>query len=493
MGSVLGKRIVSGVGWTLAGSIAVRLMQLLVTVVLARILPPSAFGLFALGQMIVIALTLFRELGFGQALIYHKENIQRDAETTFVLSSAFGILAWACVYVTSPLIASVFGGSSLIWPLRIMSLSVTLTAFSTVPSTLLEKELRFRRRALPEFALGITYAIVSITLAVYGFGVWSLVYGYLASTAASSIVMWLVAGWKPVVSFHLDSAYRTLGFGKYLMASSMLGLIFFYTDNASVGRWLGVTALGFYNLAYTVCNLPATNISNMINKVMYPAYSKLNDNIAAMRSAYISTVKSIALISFPIAAWLALAPGDFVRGFLNDKWLPAIPLFRILAFYGMFRSIGATAGSVFMAVGQPKWIYKLNIVQLIIAVPLVYPVAIRYGTIGVAVLFTIAYIAGTSLALWKALHILEMTILEFIVAFRTPFIATATVIASYLIADHILPSGIAVAATSAFLSLVSYTTAVIMLDKEAYRNARSILSPKLGEVYANIDEGKGSS
>ncbi|MEN6370859.1 MAG: lipopolysaccharide biosynthesis protein [Armatimonadota bacterium] len=493
MRKTLGRSVITGVGWTFTGAITVRIMQFLVTIVLARLLAPSVFGLFALGTMIVTALTLFRDLGFGQALIYHKTDVQKNAETTFLMSAIFGFSAWAVIYAASPIISMVFGGPAFIWPLRIMSFSVVLSSLATVPSTLLEKDLEFKRRALPELAMGLSYAAVSITLAYRGLGVWSLVIGHLSSVAISAIVTWMVAGWKPAASFHKESAKRTLSFGKPLMAATFLFLAFFYIDNAAIGRWLGVTILGYYSLAYTICNLPATNITHIVNKVMFPTYSKLNNDIPALRRAYTRTVKSISMLSFPVAIWLALAASDFVLGFFGSKWAPAIPMFRILAFYGMFRSIGATAGIVFMALGEPKWVYRLNFLQLGIAAPLVYPVAIKFGAVGVAVLFTCAYIIGTSMALWKVVKMLDMTVGGYVEMFKHPLIGSLCAVGvSFAITALILPDGLATALGSAILTLITYPLIAVSLDRESYRSAKSMLNPSAGHVYASAVPGKGS-
>jgi len=490
----LGRRVIAGVGWTFIGATTVRAMQFLVTIVLARLLAPDAFGLFALGTMIITALTLFRDLGFGQALIYHKTDVQKNAETTFLLSAIFGTSAWAMIFFTSPLIAKAFGGPALIWPLRVMCFSVVLSSLSTVPSVLLEKELEFKRRALPELIMGLTYAIVSIALAYKGYGVWSLVIGHVASTAMASATAWTVAKWKPVVSFHKESAKRTLSYGKPLMAATVLFLTFFYIDHAAIGRWLGVTALGYYSLAYTICNLPATNITHVVNKVMFPTYSKLNDDLAALRLAYTGTVKSISMLSFPIAIWLALVANDFVIGFFGDKWGPAIPIFRVLAFYGMFRSVGATAGNIFLAMGQPKWVFRLNCLQLAIAVPLVYPAIMKFGTVGVAVLFTLTYIIGTSLALWKVVRVLEMTVWEYARMFKLPMIGSvSTIAASYIFASLLLPDGLATAVGSAVLSLITYPIVAIGLDRESFKTAKSMLNPAAGQVCSATPQGKGAA
>lgn len=491
MKRTLGRQVITGLGWTLGSAVSVRLMQLLVTIILARLLVPAEFGLFAIGTMLVTAIALFRDFGFGQALIFHKTDVQRNAETTLVMSTVFGVVAWGAMYAMAPLIAAVFENRQLIWPLRAMSFSVVISSLATVPSLLLERDLEFRKRAMPEFVAGLSYAAVSIVLALRGFGVWSLVAGHLASNAASAVVTWHVARWAPAVSFHRDSAKKTLSFGKPLMAASVLFLAFYYIDQAAIGKWLGVTALGYYNLAFTICSLPATNITHVVNRVMYPTYSMLNDDIRALRDAYTRTVKSISILSFPIAIWFYVASPDFVVGFFGEKWLPAIPLFRVLAFYGMFRSIGATAGSVFMALGEPKWVYRLNSLQLLIAAPLVYPVAINYGTFGVAMLFTLAYTTGTSLALWKVVRLLDMTVLEYTRMFRGPIITSViAVLGSFFIANHFLPSRSMVAIGSAGLAGIVYIFLVLKFDGDTYRAARAILKPIDPKVYGAVAQGK---
>ena len=488
------RKVAAGVGWTFVSAVSVRLMQFAVTIALARLLAPAQFGLFALAMMVITAVTLFRDLGLGQALIYHKTDVRRDAETTFVIASAFGLAAWAAVYAASPLVAALFGNNALIWPLRLMSFSVVISSLATVPSVLLEKELEFRKRAMPEFAMGLSYATVSILFAVAGMGVWSLVAGHIASTAASAAVAWRVSGWKPSVSFHRESARRILAYGRPLMAASLFFFVFFYIDNAAIGKWLGVTILGYYSLAFTICNIPATNITHVVNRVMYPAYSKLNEDVSAVKEAYMRTVKSVALLSFPIGIWVCLAAGDFVVGFFGDKWRPAVPLFRVLAFYGTIRSIGSTTSSIFMALGQPKWVYRLSSLQLTIAVPLVYPAAMRYGAYGVAILFASAYTAGASLGLWKAARMLGLSAREFGGMFKSTLVAAPIAVgASFAASELALPPGAGAAIGSAILALISYPLMMLALDRETYRIARPFLTLSGRRVYREKSPGKRAS
>jgi len=490
----LGRRVLAGVGWTFVSAVCVRLLQFLVTVALARLLLPGEFGLFALGTIVIAAITLLRDLGFGQALIYYKSEVQKDAETTFAMSGLFGLASWLAIYAASPVIADVFRNHALIWPLRVMSCSVAISSLGVVPSVLMEKELEFRKRAMPEFAMGLSYAAVSILLALHHMGVWSLVAGHIASAAAFVAVAWAVSGWRPALSFHVESARRILGYGRPLIAASILLFAFFYIDNAAIGRWLGVTALGYYALAFNVCNIPATNITHVVNRVMYPTYSKLNDDIPAVKEAYLRTIKSIAMLSFPIGLWICLFSEDFVGAFFGHRWLPAAPLFRVLAFYGIARSIGSTAGSVFMATGQPKWLFRLGALQLALVLPFVYPVVAHYGAYGIAVLFTAAYIINNSLWLLKVAGILGVTMRELAAALRYPLTATAAAVgASAAVVRLALPHGPAAAVGSAVFALTAYPLLVLVLDEDTRRLARFVLRPTPGQVYDGLSPGKGST
>lgn len=460
----------------MGSAVVVRLLQMLVMVALAHLLAPSDFGVFALCFMVVNAVNVFRDYGLAQSLIYQKEDMQGRANATFWMSAGFGVVSWFVVYALSPAIAAIFRRPSLVFPLQVMSLSVMVSSAAMVPSALLEKELLFRKRAVPEVANGLVYAGASIALAYIGVGVWSLVIGHLAGVVASSLATWMVAGWRPGLSFHTGRAKESLSYGHSLMFGSVMVFAFFYIDNASIGRWLGVTALGFYNLAFTVCNLPATNITHVVNKVMFPTYTKLNHDHAAVGKAYLQTMKSISVLSFPLALALCVFAQDFVPVLFGAKWLPSVWLFRVLAFYGLYRSIGAMCGSIFMAMGGPHWIFRINAVQVLIAVTAVYPVAHAYGTAGVAVLFTCSYIVGTTIAILRVKQMLTLRIADYIRTLQGPFAASILAAAAGIIpATLLLAPGILRVVAEFVAFAASYVCLVIVLDKGTVEVVREII------------------
>lgn len=475
MNKTLTAKVANGLGWAFGSSVSIRLAQLLSMVVLARLLLPSQFGLFALANIVITALNMIRDYGLAESLLYIKTDIEEYAETTFVLSVAFGLIAAAATFACAPLMVRVVGTSGLIWPLRAMSLSIVLLSTSLVPAALLERELEFRKRALPEIAMGVAQAAVAITLAYLHFGVWSLVLGYLTGISVSVAWTWRLSRWRPAISFTMERAERIMSFGKPLMASSVLLLSFFYLDQAAIGRWVGVTSVGFYSLAFTICHLPVTNITFVVNRVMYPAYTKLNTDLGSLTEAYARAVRSISVVSVPIGFFLFLLAGDVIVGVLGERWRPAIPLVRMLAIYGTVRSIAVTADCVFMAMGKTKLTFRVNAIQMLVALPLVYPAARHFGSVGVAVLFTGAYSIGGLYGLFKITQLLKLPPRRFASFFVFPVLASVTVISASFGITRFLPRGIVAGACAGAISLLLYAVAVLKYDRESLATVRSIL------------------
>ena len=464
---------VKGVGWAFFSSVSVRMLQIIATLTLAKLLFPADFGVFALASFVIQSFTIFRDMGFAQALIYRQGPIDRLANTVFVLNLAFSLMLSILLFSTAGLLSRLLSTPQILWPLRAMSGALLISGLANVPLALLDKQLKFKIRAIPEVAGAFTYAAVSIILAVIHPGAWSLIIGWIAMTVATTIAAWMVTPWRPAWEFDRGEARVIIGYGKHLMAASLLGFAFFQIDNASVGKWLGVTALGFYSMAFTVCNIPATNMAHVVNRVMFPTYSRLQDDLAELRKVYLSTIKYISMASFPTAIGLFVLAGPIIKAFYHDKWIPAIPLFHVLAFYGLARSMGATPGAVFMSLGKPNLVRRVTTLQFTIAAALVYPVVKHFGTIGVAVLFGSAYFIGMSYSFWMVQRLLGMGILACVRSVRTSLLAAAIAgLAAWFPSS--LENWQAVVLGGMAMGVV-YGGCVHLLDRSAFKEMRVLL------------------
>lgn len=378
--------VARGIFWVAISQAGNKLIAFVVQIILARILVPDDFGLVAIATLAIDSLQLFAEFGFTSALIYRKTRIEDAAHTAFTIVLIGGVLStWAGI-LSAPAIAWFFKDPRVVPILRVLSLTMLISSFGQVPLTLLAKELDFRRRAVPMVVPSLLNGLVSIICALSGLGVWSLVVGRLVHSLVTSALAYVVTGWRPRWTFNRDLAGEMLDYGKHIVGSQLLVFGITNVDDMFVGRILDTASLGAYGLAYNLSNLPATQITRIVGQVMFPAFSKIQDDMQAMKRIFFATIRYVSLLSIPIAVATIVFAGDFIYVLYGEKWASAIVPLQWLGVYGLIRSIAANMGNVFKAGGQPKWLTYIALWRLITMLLFLYPATKYYGIVGVSVL-----------------------------------------------------------------------------------------------------------
>lgn len=383
------RQVASGIFWVALAQIIGRGLTYLTTLILAKLLAPSLFGLMGMAMLAINALALFQDIGFESALIYRRKDVQAASHTAFYTVIVSSLVIYLVTVAAAPLVANFFKQPAVIPLLRVLALTVVISSFGRVPYVLLSREMDFRRRIFPELTASIVASVAAIVLAFRGYGVWSLVWRELIKNVLATMLVWFVSPYRPAWQFSRTVARDLFNYGKHIMSSQ--GLIFLITnvDNAIVGRYLGSAALGFYQFAYNTSNQPATQMTSVISQVMFPAFSKMADGDPSQARLlraryYLTIVRYVTWMSAPIAAAMILFAPAFINGLYGDVWAPAIVPLQLLAVYGAMRSIAANMGSVFRAMGKPHWLTYIALWRLITMVALLIPVSLRWGINGVS-------------------------------------------------------------------------------------------------------------
>ncbi len=404
------KKAVKGLAWVTMATVIVKLLNFVTKMILARILEPTDFGLIAIALLVVDSIAMFQDMGLGHALIYRKEDHEKASNTAFLIIPAVAVVLYGLIYLVAPFAADFFENNSVEPIIKVMALSIVIHSFGTVPAMRLEKELMFRKKLIPETAPKLIYALVAISLAYLGHGVWSIVYAQLASAFSMVILLWIVSDWKPDLSFDLKVAKELFGYGKFIIGASMVIFVINNVDDAIVGKVLGVEALGFYTIAYTISNMPATNITHLVGRVMFPAYSKLQDDLQALGRAYLKVLKYVSTLSIPAAFGIFIIAPEFIQFILGDKWLPAVPALQVMCVFGMQRSIAATFGPLFQATGNPKILRDISAVNLVILLIVIIPFTQEYGIVGTAMAIIFSSIFTMTWQFFKVARIIDQKI-----------------------------------------------------------------------------------
>lgn len=382
----LRRQATAGMFWVGISTAVNNFFNFVIRYILARMLFPADFGLISMAYIAIDFLDMFREMGFSAALIYRKGDVRKAADTTFVLLLVIAVLLFLVLFLSAPVVAGFFRTAELTPVLRVLSLNIVIASLGQVPLSLLAKNLAFRQRLLPDLVPTVSYGIVAIFCALMGLGVWSLVIARLVDSILTAVLAWVVVPWwRPQLRFDRQEAGQLFDYGKHILGSSVLIFAITKLDNIFVGRVLGDAQLGHYDFAYNQANLPATQISRIVGQVLFPAYSKIQENLAALRSAFFRTLHYIGLLSIPVAIGMTVFAGPFIYTLYGDKWAPAIVPLQVLGIYGLLRSLAVNMGSVFRAGGKPQWLTSIALLRLAVMGIFLYPAARYFGIVGVSV------------------------------------------------------------------------------------------------------------
>lgn len=379
----LAVRATRGLSWSLASILVNRSMRFAVTLVLARLLVPEHFGLVGMAGMVIDIISLVNDLGLGAALIQRKELTEADRSTCFWVNSLLGAGLWVLTYVIAPWIA-LFFRNPLVTPIvRVMGLTFLIGPWGSIQYLLFTRELKFKRMMIAQTVATTGRGVVALSLAFAGFGVWSIVWGQLASTMIGIIANWMLHPWRPRWLVDRESFRVLFRFGRNVFGEQIVNYFRANSDYLVTGRLLGAASLGYYTLAYELPNLAVTYISQNITRVLLPVLCQVQDDAERLRRGYLTTISYIALATFPVLAGLSVAAPEAIVTLYGAKWAPMIRPLQMLCASSLVISIVTTVGSVQRAVGRPDVGFKWNCFAFPMTLVAV-AIGSRWGIIGVA-------------------------------------------------------------------------------------------------------------
>lgn len=356
----IAKRATHSMGWNYLSFGASKAVNLVTLSILAHLLVPASFGLVALAALTMDYLSVLSDLGLGAALIQRKRNVEESAGTALILNLLANSVLTLLLIAVSPYVASFFHEPQVIPVLSALSFTLLFNAAGSVHSVLLQRQLAFKKKLIPDLGASAIKTVVSIGLAWGGYGVWALVAGQLVAAAANTILLWVVIPWRPRLSWKPAVARELFSYGISIMGNNALSAWEDNFDYLIIGRFYNTAALGIYTIAY---RLPETLIITtlwVMTSVLFPTFSALQDAREALKRSFLTTVRYVELLVTPVCLGMVIAAGPIIRIAFGAQWEGAVPLLRVLALYAWVMSIGFHAGDVYKAVGRPDILIKTS-------------------------------------------------------------------------------------------------------------------------------------
>ena len=352
MSDNLREKTISGMLWSGIGKFGTLALNFLSNLVLARLLLPSDYGAIGMLHVFIALSSVFVNAGFGSALIQKKNPTHLDYTSVFYWNLAASVIFYAALFFSAPAIARFYNMPELCKILRVQSLGLIVVAFAHVQSNQLQKQLRFRELSMRTIIATIIGTIVSITMALLGYGVWSLVFGNLVSSIASVFLLWWMSSWRPTREFSWQSLRELFNFGGLMALSSLVETLYSNLQSLIIGKWYSAKDLGYYTQARKLEGIPTTALSQIVGSVSFPVFSSLQDDKVRLVSAVRRNIKAVTYLNFPLMVLLIIIARPLITLLYGAKWEPSIPFFQILCIYSMVYTLNTLNTSVIKSLGR---------------------------------------------------------------------------------------------------------------------------------------------
>lgn len=486
----IARRTLKGIFWVYTSFFAGRVLTLITTAILGRLLLPDDFGVIGFALIFLSFIEIARNFGINEALIYTSDDLEETADTVFVINVTLGVLQFLAAFLLAPLLANVFEDPRVITVVQVLSFTFVIDALGQTHDALLQKELEFRRRFMPELLATILKGVVSIVLALSGVGLWSLLIGNIVGSIARTSARWWTLRWRPRLRFHIERARSLWRYSVHIILFQILGIALDQADQLLIGIIMGQTQLGYYSIAMKIPEMVIANFSLILTRVLFPSYVKMKDDIKALSASFLATTRYTSYITIPVGLGLAAVAPELVNVVFGNQWEPTIVLLQVLALMGMVSTLPWSVGDVLKAIGRPDISTKLLVVEAIYTFPLIY---LLVSQSGLAVWAAVANLISLTIAMFLRLGIvtrfLDVRASDFVRMFASPFIAGFVMLLGVTAWRQLTVDGIPlfILMSSVVVGAVVYSVFMLLLERHAVMEAVNALWEMVSDRRKKIE------
>lgn len=397
--------------WRFAERCGAQGISFIVTIVLARLIAPEAYGTIAIINVFINILSVFIDSGMGSALIQKKDADELDFSSLFFFNMGMCCLLYCILFFSAPLIAKFYNNNELVPLVRVIGLFLIVSGIKNVQQAYVSRYMLFKRFFFSTLGGTLVSAIVGIAMAYAGLGVWALVAQSLSNAIIDTIILWITVKWRPVLQFSITRVKALFSFGWKLLCSSLLDTVYNNLRNMIIGKLYSAADLAYYNKADSFPNLIVNNINSSINSVLFPAMSSVQDQRETVKAMTRRSIMVSTYIMAPLMIGLAFVSEPLVSLLLTDKWLACVPYMRIFCITYMFYPIHTANLSAIKAMGRSDLFLKLEIVKKTVGLTVLL-ITMKHGVLVMAYSLLFVSVMGQIINSWPNRKLLNYGYLE---------------------------------------------------------------------------------
>ncbi len=357
--------------WRLAERVGAQGVKLLVELVLARILLPEQYGVIAMVAVFITVFNVFVDSGLGNALIQKKDADDLDFSSVFWFNVVWCVVLYGILFLISPLVASFYHRDELTLILRVLGLQIVISGVKNVYQAYVSRTMQFRKFFFSTVGGTVGAAVIGITMAYRGYGVWALVAQQLFNVLTDTVILTITVKWHPKKMFSFERLKGLLSYGWKLLLSALLDTLYNEARSLIIGRKYTSEDLAFYNRGELFPQVIAANVNTSIDSVLLPTMSREQDERYKVRAMTRRAIMTSTYIMAPLMIGIACVGTPMVRLILTEKWMPCVPYLQIFCASMLFFPIHTANLNAIKALGRSDLFLKLEILKKVIGIALI--------------------------------------------------------------------------------------------------------------------------
>lgn len=426
------RRVVAGFAWQGATKFAVQAISWVGTIVVARLLAPTDYGLMAIAGVFISLMTMIMDMGLAQGLVQRTEITPEQEDAVFWLSLMLGCGLFLLLFLAAPFIAAFYEMPDLTTLLRLCAFGLIISSLRAVPFAMLMRRLDFRSRALVEMSASLGSMLTVVTLAFNGFGVWSLAWGTIVQQSIVSLGFLRTMRRRPRLRFHWSRIKGILSFGLNVTGANVAFVVSSQAGVFIIGKFLGGHLTGIYSLALQLATMPLDKIGTIFNQVGFPSLSRVKDDDEQCRNLFRDLHRYLLFIAYPILFGMAVVARDMIEVLLGEKWLAAAPILQAICAVNVIRISGMLITPLLNSRGRAREAFHYSLTGALLLPP-AFLIGVQFGIEGVVVAWFLAYPVLYAMLLRYLYREIAVGLSDLITDSRPTLTATALMAGSVLL------------------------------------------------------------
>lgn len=376
------KRTIVGYSWMSGFRIFSRAIGFIKIIVVARLLVPSQFGIFGIASMSLALLEILTETGINVFLVQEKEDIKEYINDAWLVSIIRGILIASFIIFTAPFVVAFFKIPQSIGIIYLISIVPLIKGFINPAEVKFQKELQFNKEFYFRSAIFGFDSLVAIIGSLITHSAIGLVFGLIAGALLEVILSFILIRPMPTLRFNFQKVSKIFHKGKWVTLYGILNYAATKGDGIVIGRVIGAGLLGIYQMGYTIATLPVSEIADVANRVTFPVYSMISEDIHRLKRGFKKTMLFVSVASILVGLVIFFFPRDLFIFIFGPKWADTMIVLKPLAIFGVIRAISGTTCSLFLGIGKQNYVAGITFLRFLVLIIAIVPLTVSYGIVG---------------------------------------------------------------------------------------------------------------